>query len=67
MRSLGQFYTFFFYNKISQVQKNIFLNQHRLKFDLVLYTYVFIYLKATIKKIHFYLSVINLVKPTFTS
>ena len=41
---------FFFYDKISQVQKSIFFYQYRLKVDLVLYTYVFIYLKATIKK-----------------
>ena len=41
---------FFFYDKISQIQKSIFFYQYRLKVDLVLYTYVFIYLKATIKK-----------------
>ena len=57
MRSLGQFETFFFYDKISQVQKSIkthvqFLIKCRLKVDLVLYTYVFIYLKATVKKIY---------------
>ena len=44
-------FLFYFYDKISQVQKSIFFYQYRLKVDLVLYTYVFIYLKATIKKI----------------
>ena len=33
--------------------KKGFSYQYRLKVDLVLYTYVFIYLKATIKKIIF--------------
>ena len=57
MRLLGQFSTFFFffYDKISQVQKSIktqvqFFIKCRLKVDLVLYTYVFIYLMATVKK-----------------
>ena len=45
---------FFFYDKISQVQKSIktqfqFFYQCRFKADLVLYTYVFIYLKVAIK------------------
>ena len=33
--------------------KKAFFYQYRLKVDLVLYTYVFIYLKATIKKFIF--------------
>ena len=62
MRSLGQFKKIFFYDKISEVQRSIktqvqFFIKCRLKFDLVLYTYVFINLKATVKK--FYYDYIN--------
>ena len=62
MRSLGQFKKFFFYDKISEVQRSIktqvqFFIKCRLKFDLVLYTYVLINLKATVKK--FYYDYIN--------
>ena len=57
---------FFFYDKISQVQKNIFLINITLKS-----IYICIHLpKGDNKKIHFYLgfnTFINLVKPTFSS
>ena len=59
---IGLVLNLFFYDKILQVQKSIktqvqFFIKCRLKVDLVLYTYVFIYLKATVKKIYhdFYL------------
>ena len=39
----------FFYDKISK-HKESFFYQYRFKVNLVLYTYVLIYLKATIKK-----------------
>ena len=56
MRLLGQFETFwfFFQDKISQVQKRIktFSIKCRLKVDLELFTYIYFYLKATVKKFY---------------
>ena len=49
----------FFHDKISQVQKSIkskvqFFIKCRLKVDLPLFTYVYIYLKTTVKKYYHY-------------
>ena len=49
----------FFYDKTSQVQISIktkvqFFIKCRVKINLVLYTYVFIYIKAIVKKIYHY-------------
>ena len=50
-------FLYFSDDKISQVQKSIktqvqFFTKCRLKVDFVLYRYVLIYLKATVKKIY---------------
>ena len=69
-----QFYTirFFFTIRFYKYRKAFFY-QYRLKVNLVLYTYVFIYLKATIKKFWVKNKIkkvlntfINLVKPIST-
>ena len=57
----------FFFTIRFHKYKKAFFYQYRLEVDLVLYTYVFIYLKVTIRKNHFYLSFSNLVRPTFSS
>ena len=50
---------FFFQDKISQVQKRIktqvqvFYIKCRLKVDLALFTYIYFYLKATVKKFYY--------------
>ena len=60
MRLLGQFKTFFLQDKISQVQKSKKMQVQfscvkcRLKVHLVLFTYIYIYLKVTVKKIYNY-------------
>ena len=52
IRSVLNFLSFFFTIRFDKYKKAFFY-QYRLKVDLVLYTYVFIYLKATIKKFIF--------------
>ena len=47
--------------------KKAFFYQYRLEVDLVLYTYVFIYLKGNNKKILGFNTFIYLVKQTFSS